>query len=163
MTREGGFKLQKSLKAEGFLKMKDNIHNYKHLETRRKELRKNLTPAEAALWKHLQKKQLKGRKFRRQHSIGYFIVDFYCASEKLIIELDGAIHLDFAQQNYDLERTQKLEDLGFQIIRFENKLVFEDTSWVLEEISNCFKEQQPPRLQIFLKSESTPPSKGGEF
>ena len=48
--------------------------------------------------------------------------------------------LIFAQQNYDLERTQKLEDLGFQIIRFENKLVFEDTFWVLEEISNCFKE-----------------------
>lgn len=125
---------------ERFFTMKKNIHNYKHLETRRNELRKNLTPAEATLWTHLQKKQLKGRKFRRQHSIENFIVDFYCASEKLIIELDGAIHLDFAQQNYDFERTQKLEELGFKVIRFENKLVFEDISLVLEEISRHFNK-----------------------
>ena len=120
--------------------MKKNIHNYKYLEIRRKELRKKLTPAEAALWKHLQKRQLKGRKFRRQHSIENFIVDFYCASEKLIIELDGAIHLNFAQHNYDLERTERLEELGFNLIRFENKLIFEDVSWVLDEISSHFKE-----------------------
>ncbi|WP_262733584.1 MULTISPECIES: endonuclease domain-containing protein [Gaetbulibacter] len=120
--------------------MKNKIHNHKHLEERRKELRKNLTPAEATLWKHLQRKQLKGRKFRRQHSITNFIVDFYCASEKLIIELDGAYHLDFAQQNYDYERTQVLEGLGFKIIRFENKLVFENLTEVLEEISSHFRE-----------------------
>ena len=115
-----------------------NIHNRKYLETRRKELRKNLTSAEATLWKSLQRKQLKGRKFRRQHSIENFIVDFYCPQEKLIIELDGAIHLDFAQQNYDFERMQKLEELGFTVISFENKLVFENLPWVLEKISNQF-------------------------
>lgn len=115
-----------------------NIHNRKYLKTRRKELRKNLTPAEATLWKSLQRKQLKGRKFRRQHSIENFIVDFYCPQEKLIIELDGAIHLDFAQQNYDFERMQKLEELGFTVISFENKLVFENLPWVLEKISNQF-------------------------
>ncbi len=117
-----------------------HLHNYKYLEERRKQLRKNLTSAEATLWKHLQKKQLKGRKFRRQHSISHFIVDFYCPKEKLIIELDGAVHLDFAQQNYDLERTKQLESLGFKVIRFENKLVFEDLNYVLQEISNHFKE-----------------------
>lgn len=115
------------------------IHNHKHLEERRKELRKNLTPAEATLWKSLQRKQLKGRKFRRQHSIQNFIVDFYCASEGLIIELDGAVHLDFAQQNYDFERIEILKTLGFKVIRFENKLVFENLSEVLEEISSHFK------------------------
>lgn len=120
--------------------MKDNIHNHIYLEERRKELRKNLTPAEATLWKHLQRKQLKGRKFRRQHSIKHYIVDFYCPSEQLIIELDGAVHLDFAQQNYDNERTEILQELGFTIIRFENKLVFENLPWVLEEISNHFNE-----------------------
>jgi len=117
-----------------------NIHNHKYLEERRKELRKTLTPAEATLWKYLQKKQLKGRKFRRQHSVGNYIVDFYCASENLIIELDGAIHLDFARQNYDHERTQQLEGLGFIIVRFENKLIFENIEGVLEEIRNHFKE-----------------------
>ncbi|WP_341215301.1 DUF559 domain-containing protein [uncultured Wocania sp.] len=116
-----------------------NIHNRKYLEERRKELRKNLTPAEAILWKHLQRKQLAGKKFRRQHSIQNYIVDFYCASEKLIIELDGAIHLDFAQQNYDYERTQNLENLGFKVLRFENKLIFENITNVLEEISCHFK------------------------
>ena len=115
-----------------------NIHNRKYLETRRKELRKNLTPSEAKLWKSLQRKQLKGRKFRRQHSIENFIVDFYCPQEKLIVELDGAIHLDFAQQNYDFERTQRLEELGFTVVSFENKLVFENLPWVLEKNSNQF-------------------------
>ena len=119
------------------------IHNQKHLEERRKELRKNLTSAEATLWNSLKTKQLNGRKFRRQHSIQNFIVDFYCASENLIIELDGAFHLDFAQQNYDFERTKILEGLGFKIIRFENKLIFERLPEVLEEISGQFK---PPRL-----------------
>ena len=119
--------------------MKNNIHNHKYLEERRKELRKNLTPAEATLWKSLQRSQLKGRKFRKQYSIKNYIVDFYCPSEKLIIELDGAIHLDFAQQNYDLERTQILQDLGFKILRFENKQIFENLSEVLEEISCSFK------------------------
>ena len=119
------------------------IHNHKYLEERRKELRKKLTPAEATLWKSLQKKQLKGRKFRRQHSIQNFIVDFYCPSEKLVIELDGAVHLDFAQQNYDFERARILEELGFKVIRFENKLIFESLPEVLEEIFLHFK---PPRL-----------------
>jgi len=71
------------------------IHNHKYLEERRKELRKSLTSAEATLWKSLQRKQLKGRKFRRQHSI-----------ENYIVELDGEVHLDFAQQNYDEVRTK---------------------------------------------------------
>ena len=81
-----------------------------------------------------------GRKFRRQHSIKNYIVDFYCSSEKLIIELDGAVHLDFAQENYDHERTLQLEELGFIIIRFENKEVFENLEIVLETISNSFKK-----------------------
>lgn len=115
------------------------IHNRKYLENRRKELRKSLTSSEATLWKSIQRKQLKGRKFRRQHSIENYIVDFYCASESLIIELDGAVHLDFAQQNYDEERSKNLEQLGFKILRFENKLVFEQLNEVLEEIKSSFK------------------------
>jgi very-short-patch-repair endonuclease len=128
---------QKEIK-DGRVKQ-NKMHNHKHLEERRKELRKSLTPAEATLWKSLQRKQLKNRKFRRQHSIKNFIVDFYCASEKLIVELDGAVHLDFAQQNYDYERTLVLEDLGFKIVRFENKLIFENLPEVLEKIASHFK------------------------
>jgi len=122
------------------IKMKNKIHNHGYLNEYRKKLRNNLTSAEATLWKSLQKKQLMGRKFRRQHSINNFIVDFYCASENLIIELDGAVHLDFAQENYNYERTLKLEKFGFMVIRFENKEVFENLEVVLEIISNCFKK-----------------------
>ena len=120
--------------------MKNKTHNLRYLNEYRKSLRNNLTSAEATLWKSLQKKQLLGRKFRRQHSIKDFIVDFYCASENLIIELDGAVHLDFAQEIYDYERTLKLERLGFKVVRFENKEVFESLEAVLEVISNCFKK-----------------------
>ncbi|WP_040279704.1 endonuclease domain-containing protein [Psychroserpens damuponensis] len=117
-----------------------NIHNRKYLEPYRKELRNNATSAEATLWNHLQRKQLNNRKFRRQHSIKNYIVDFYCASEKLIIELDGAVHFDFATSNQDNERTQNLEALGFKLIRFENKMVFEDIDFVLKEIEKQFKD-----------------------
>ncbi|SDB21689.1 Very-short-patch-repair endonuclease [Flavobacteriaceae bacterium MAR_2010_188] len=113
-------------------------YNKKEHKEYRKNLRNNLTSAEATLWKYLQNKKLKGRKFRRQHSINNFIVDFYCPQEKLIIELDGAGHLDFAQQNYDAERTAILEKLGHYILRFENKMVFEEIDYVLEEISRKF-------------------------
>ena len=130
---------RKGLDLEKKHEMKNKIHNRKYLEEYRKRLRKNSTPAEATLWKSLQRKQLDGRKFRRQHSIENYIVDFYCASEQLIVELVGAYHFNFSQQQYDLERTQELEALGFKLIRFENKLVIENISGVLEEISTHFK------------------------
>lgn len=121
--------------------MKYQIHNRKYLEERRKSLRGNLTSAEATLWKSLKRKQLEGRKFRRQHSIENYIVDFYCPSEKLIIELDGAYHLNFAQQNKDQERDDRLKTLGLKVLRFENKLVFEDLEFVLGEIKKEFGER----------------------
>ena len=68
------------------------IHNRKYLKEIRRILRKNLTPAEALLWKALQKSQLDGKKFRRQHSVGNYILDFYCPAEKIAIELDGMPH-----------------------------------------------------------------------
>ena len=71
--------------------MPRHIHNNKTLADRRKELRNNATPQEAILWQHLKDSNF-GCKFRRQHSIGPYIVDFYCPSKKLIIELDGSQH-----------------------------------------------------------------------
>ena len=119
--------------------MADNIHNRQYLKERRKELRNNSTSAEATLWKSLQRSQLNGRKFRRQHSIENYIVDFYCPSEKLVVELDGSVHLNFSIQNYDYERNKRLESLGFTVLRFENKDVFENLSFVLDEIIAKFK------------------------
>ena len=94
---------------------------------------------EAYLWKHLQNKQLEGRKFRRQHSINYYIVDFYCAPEKLIIELDGEVHNNAVAQEKDYIRDRRLEELGFTVLLFENKRVFDHLDAVLEEIKAHFK------------------------
>ena len=136
--------LVKSPKTEGlayiFIKMKNNIHNRKYLLERRKALRNNPTSAEATLWKHLQRCQLDGRKFRRQHSIENYIVDFYCSSERLVVELEGSVHLGFAVQNKDYERIKRLETLGFKVLVFENNVVFVNINGLLSEIALNFKK-----------------------
>lgn len=118
--------------------MKNEIHNLKALKENRKALRNNMTPAEAALWKMLQRSQLEGRKFRRQHSVGRFCLDFYCPSERLAIELDGAAHYTVSGIQNDEERTVYLNGLKIRVLRFENRLVFEQAERVLEEIRRNF-------------------------
>ena len=114
------------------------LHNRKYLKENRKELRGNLTPAEAELWRHLKGGSLGGKKFRRQHSIGNYILDFYCPSEQLAIELDGQVHNNTSSEQADQERDLYLNDLNIRVLRFENKEVFENLDAVLQEISNCF-------------------------
>jgi len=114
------------------------LHNRKYLKLKRRELRNNQTFAERHLWRHLRKRQLEGRRFLRQHSIGNYIVDFYCASEKLIVELDGESHFTKEAQQYDAERTEYLTGLGFKIIRFDNLEVYYSTDYVLKKIRNAF-------------------------
>ena len=90
---------------------KKNIHNRKYLFDFRKYIRNNSTSAEVTLWKSLKRKQVEGLKFRRQHSIENYIVDFYCPTLKLIIELDGEYHNNLVQENKDSLRTEQLEEL----------------------------------------------------
>ena len=116
------------------------IHNKKELKKLRKELRNNLTPAEARFWKMLKNKQLEGKKFRRQHSIDNFIVDFYCPEEKLVIELDGNVHFNLISENYDFERDKILKSYGIEVLRFENKMVFNQSEIVLNAIKEKFKK-----------------------
>ena len=131
------------------------IHNLPHLKTFRKELRNRLTPAESILWKFLQNSRLDGRKFRRQHSVGNYILDFYCPSEKLAIELDGQGHFEISQNDYDFERDIFLKNFEIKVLRFENKLVSRDIEAVLEAIKSGFGwfNNEPPRPP----SASTPP------
>lgn len=112
-------------------------HNKKYLTTYRKYLRNHATPAEAYLWKFLKQSQLEGRKFRRQHSVGNYILDFFCFEEMLAIELDGEIHN--RQEEADKERDAYLLANGIRVIRFENRFVFEHLEQVLEDIKACFK------------------------
>lgn len=116
----------------------DRLNSLPHLKTFRKSLRNNLTPSEAALWNQLKNKQLDGRKFRRQHSVANYILDFYCPSEKLAIELDGEYHNEEKQQEYDRERDLFLKATGIKVLRFENRMVFERLEALLGEVRESF-------------------------
>lgn len=130
---------------------RDKIHNITALRDNRKKLRNSLTPAEAKLWTLLKDSQLGNRKFRRQHSVGPYVLDFYCPSERLCIELDGEGHFNEASFEYDSARTDYLTCLNIKVIRFENKDVFESTEGVLEEIRRSFSSDQPPPAPSLTK------------
>src|SRR6478672_5383470 len=97
-------------------------HNLPEKQGFRRKLRSRLTPAEASLWSILKNSKVDGRKFRRQHSVGKYILDFYCPSEKLAIELDGEGHFTLPAVSYDANRRRYLERCGIRVIRFENEL-----------------------------------------
>lgn len=97
-------------------------------------LRKNETEAEKILWGKLRNNQLEGYKFRRQHHINLYIVDFYCHKLKLIIEIDGEYHNLPEEIEKDEERTQILESNGLQVIRFTNDVIQENIDKIISEI-----------------------------
>lgn len=115
-------------------------HNLPAKQAQRRELRSNLTAAEASLWQQLKGSQLAGRKFRRQHSIGSYVVDFYCPTEQLVVELDGQGHFSPAGEAHDASRTQYLEQLGLRVLRFENRQWWNDAAGVLRTIAACFRQ-----------------------
>jgi very-short-patch-repair endonuclease len=116
----------------------ESLNNHPELKTFRRELRNALTPAEAKLWSYLKSKQLEGRRFKRQHSFGGYILDFYCPSEHLAIELDGAPHFDAEAIEYDRERDLFLERYGVLVLRFVNRWVFDNPEGVLNHIREHF-------------------------
>ncbi len=103
-------------------------------------LRKNMTLPELILWKNLRDRNLFTTKFRRQHPINMFIVDFYCHECKLVIEIDGEIHLSPDKKDYDSKRTSELEKYGITVIRFTNNQVLYDLRNVLENIREKLSE-----------------------
>ncbi len=144
----------------GSLPNRRNVNNLPNLKSFRKELRNNLTPAEATLWKTIKNKNFEGKKFRRQQSIGNYILDFYCPSEKLAIELDGEFHFNDHAREQDGLRKKYLNQFGIRVLRFENKAVFEDLEWVLGVIKSNFgwnktTTPHPP--------DAAPSLEGGEF
>jgi very-short-patch-repair endonuclease len=101
-----------------------------------RELRKTETDAEKKLWQVLRNRQLKGRKFRRQHAIDNYILDFYCHECKLAIELDGGIHDLNENKQYDAARTDTLNELQITVLRFRNEEVMNGVEKVLERIAH---------------------------
>lgn len=120
--------------------MTQQIHNLKPLKEYRRALRNEGTPEEAMLWKALRNSQLEGKKFRRQHSIGNYIVDFYCPSEKIVVELDGQPHFNPGAQANDFERDEWLKAQHFRVLRFENWEVRQDVNRVLDSIRKTIFE-----------------------
>ena len=98
-----------------------------------RELRDNETNTEKLLWEQISNNKL-GVKFRRQHPLKWFIADFYCHAAKLIIELDGGVHLDKLQKDYDEGRETELKNLGLKVIRFTNDEINNSIDQVIETI-----------------------------
>jgi very-short-patch-repair endonuclease len=112
------------------------VHNKKSLLKFRRNLRIRDTPAENIFWQHVRSGKLNGLKFKRQHSIGNYIVDFYCASEMLIIELDGSIHNSKEQKEKDQLRDENLREINFKILRFKNQEILTAIDHVKQRIIN---------------------------
>ena len=125
------------------------LYNRPVLKSRRKELRNNSTSAERMLWSMLQHSNLGGYKFRRQHSVGAYILDFYCPSERLCVELDGDSHFTDDAIEYDRERTAYLNALNIKVLRLLNTDVYDNLNVVCERILEEIKGEnlttpQPP-------------------
>lgn len=99
-----------------------------------------MTFAEIILWGYLKNKQLSGLKFRRQQGIGKYIVDFYCPSNKLAIELDGDIHFEKEVLKIDLLKAKYLKETGIKLIRFYNIDILNNIEYVLEKIKSVIQQ-----------------------
>ena len=99
-----------------------------------RELRQELTEAEKLLWEELRNRKLNGLKFRRQHPLDKFIVDFYCNEKKIVLELDGGVHNEKINKEYDEARTAMLAGLNIIVLRFKNEEVINDMQGVLKKI-----------------------------
>jgi very-short-patch-repair endonuclease len=122
------------VKKEGLLQpgyITANPKNYLLIKEMRDSLKNNPTDAEKLIWEYLRNKKT-GHKIRRQHIIDDFITDFVCLSKKVVIEIDGKIHLN--QKEYDVLRTLRLNELGYDVIRFTNEEVFANPQFVFSRI-----------------------------
>ncbi len=111
-----------------------------------RKLRRDQTETEARLWKYLRDRRLKGVKFRRQHPIGKYILDFYCPEVCLAIELDGSGHKDPKQKEHDKLRDQYIRDQGVKILRFWDNDVWRNLDGVLRVIWNELPERRVGRF-----------------
>ncbi|MCX6182051.1 MAG: endonuclease domain-containing protein [Bacteroidetes bacterium] len=117
----------------------DKLFNKKSLKEIRRSLRNDMTPAEAIFWNIIKNNQL-GVKFRRQHSIGNFVADFYCAQLKLVVEVDGGMHEDIINKMNDERREDYLNELGLTVVRFLNEEIYQSEERVKEELQGAVDE-----------------------
>jgi len=114
------------------------VYNILKLKERRVDLRNDQTPQEILLWSRLRREQL-GFKFRRQHSIGGYIVDFYCPAKKLVIEIDGSQHFEKESKEYDNIRTHYFKGLDIKVLRFTNAEINTNIEGAIQKIFSKLK------------------------
>lgn len=120
------------------------MYNRPEVKERRRALRKNMPPAEVMLWSKLRGKNARGYEFRRQYSIGMYIVDFYCTQVRLAIEIDGESHYREGSEDHDRKRQAYIESTGIQVLRFTNRDIYERMDGVLEMILQRLPELDLP-------------------
>jgi very-short-patch-repair endonuclease len=123
------------------------LYNRHSEKVKRQILRNNMPQAERVLWQKIKGRQLLGCKFRRQYSVGVFVIDFYVIELKLALEIDGSSHLTPEAREYDLHRERFLESAGIQVIRFTNSQVYDELDDVLKTISSWIERLQ--KLALF--------------
>ena len=114
------------------------------MKPKAKLLRKTMTDAERWLWQRLRNRELAGWKFRRQHPIGPFIVDFVCIEKRIVVEIDGGQHAENLES--DAKRSEYLKEKGYQVFRFWNNDVLQDGESVLSVILSFLEENSPSPL-----------------
>lgn len=121
------------------------IFNRPSQTRKRKKLRNNSTEAEIILWSKLKNKQRRGARFRRQYGVGEYIVDFYACEYKLIIEVDGGVHLEKEVYENDKIKEEQFVSLGMTMLRFSNRDVMKNLSSVLDKIDLTITDLSSPR------------------
>ena len=123
------------------------IYNKASEKEKRRLLRKNMSKAEVIMWSRLKQKQILGYKFRRQYSVGSYVIDFYCPELKLAIEIDGTSHFKERAEYYDRNRQESIEQLGIRFLRFSNMEVYKNRSGVLEVIVDTVRTIREPSFK----------------
>jgi very-short-patch-repair endonuclease len=122
------------------------VFNKASEKNRRRALRQHMPEAEVILWSKLKGRQCAGQKFRRQYSIGPYIVDFYCAEKKLAVEVDGVSHCLMEDEKKDLVRQKWIEQFGITVLRVTNDDVRKNLSGVLIAIQESLENSFPCQL-----------------
>lgn len=110
------------------------IYNKSSQKEKRRYLRHHMPKAEIILWSVLKNKKVLGYKFRRQYSVGSFVLDFYCPRLKLALEVDGDSHFNSVARIYDQKRQKYIEEFGIKFLRFTNNDIYTNFDGVIEEI-----------------------------
>ncbi len=129
----------------------------------RRELREKATSAERTLWDCIKSKKLQGLKFRRQHGIGRWVVDFFHGASRTVIELDGTIHNDPEVREHDRVRQEYLESIGCTVLRFKNEVVFYHLEIVIQKILEHIQQKIKKSLSSpAVRGEGCHALRGGE-